>query len=217
MPDPLPAARPGTTLPALVWDMGGILYRYFTEVLADMADAHQWPELTLGPTVGVDEDYERMTMGEIDEHDYLAIVRARLAAVGLDVDPVAAIDWPTQARSVAWRVVARAAAQDRPQAVLTNDATKWLGEGWWETWHGAGHFAALVDVRRVGVRKPAPEPYLAAAEALGLDPSQCLFIDDMVVNCKGAEAVGMASHHVDIRHADDDLRALADRLGIDVS
>lgn len=214
MPDPLPDTTASTPLPALVWDMGGILYRYFTEVLVDMASAGQWPDLVLGPTVGVDEDYERMTMGEIDEHDYLAIVRQRLAAVGVDVDPVTSIDWPAQQRAVAWDVVTGAASQGRHQAVLTNDATKWLGEGWWETWHGAGHFAALVDVRRVGVRKPAPEPYLAAAEALGLEPTKCLFIDDMVVNCKGAEAVGMASHHVDIRHADDDLRALRDRLGI---
>lgn len=210
----MPDVRQSTPRPALVWDMGGILYRYFTEVLRDMAAAGDWPDLVLGPTVGSDPDYERMTVGEIDEHVYLAIVRARLADAGIDVDPVTAIDWPTQERAVAWQLVAAAGAEHRPQGLLTNDASKWLGEDWWETWSGAGHFAHLIDVRHVGVRKPEPEPYLAAAAALGLQPRECLFIDDMVVNCKGAEAVGMASHHVDIRHPDDDLRALADRLGL---
>ena len=211
---PMPDVRQPTPRPALVWDMGGILYRYFTEVLVDMAAAGDWPDVVLGPTVGSDPDYERMSIGEIDEHDYLAIVRARLADAGIDVDPVTAIDWPTQERAVAWQLVAAAGAQRRPQGLLTNDASKWLGDDWWETWSGAGHFAELIDVRHVGVRKPAPEPYLAAAEALGLEPRECLFIDDMVVNCEGAEAIGMASHHVDIRHSDDDLGALADRLGL---
>ncbi len=45
----------------------------------------------------------------------------------------------------------------------------------------------------VGVRKPAPEPYLAVADALGVPTEECLFVDDLPVNCRGAEAVGMES------------------------
>ena len=42
-----------------------------------------------------------------------------------------------------------------------------------------------------GVRKPDPGAYLGAAEALGRDPSDCLFIDDRTRNCEAARAVGM--------------------------
>ncbi len=42
-----------------------------------------------------------------------------------------------------------------------------------------------------GVRKPDPEAYLGAAGALGVAPSDCLFVDDREKNCRGAEAVGM--------------------------
>lgn len=75
-------------------------------------------------------------------------------------------------------------------------------------------FDQILDVVTVGVRKPAPEPYLAAAEALGLPAAACLFVDDMQVNCDGAEAVGMASHRFDITDPDGTVVALAARLGI---
>lgn len=44
-----------------------------------------------------------------------------------------------------------------------------------------------------GVRKPAHQAYLGAAERLGLEPGRCLFVDDRAKNCEGAEAVGMQS------------------------
>ena len=66
----------------------------------------------------------------------------------------------------------------------------------------------------IGIRKPAPEPYLAAAEALAAPPSECLFIDDMPVNCRGAEAVGMDSHLFDILDPEGSIGRLLERLGI---
>jgi HAD superfamily hydrolase (TIGR01509 family) len=44
---------------------------------------------------------------------------------------------------------------------------------------------------RVGVRKPDPQAFLNAAEALGRHPEACLFVDDQAKNCVAAEAVGM--------------------------
>ena len=48
---------------------------------------------------------------------------------------------------------------------------------------------------RTGVRKPAPEAYLGAARALGVEPDQCLFVDDREHNCSAAVAVGMRARH----------------------
>ena len=44
-----------------------------------------------------------------------------------------------------------------------------------------------------GVRKPDPRAYQGAAEALALPPSACVFVDDRVINCQAAEAMGMTS------------------------
>ncbi len=206
--------------PAVIWDMGGIMYRYFTEVILDFAAERGWnlDGVAMGPTGPVgDPAYDRMQQGQIDEHDYLDDARGRLWAAGLDIDPVAAITWADQRRPEVWAVIEAAHAARHPQAVLTNDATRWLGDAWWETWPPAAWFDELVDVATIGVRKPAPEPYLAAARALGVEPAECLFIDDMVVNCEGAEAVGMGSHWVDIRDPVASMEQLAKRLELDVT
>ncbi len=45
----------------------------------------------------------------------------------------------------------------------------------------------------VGLHKPSPEIYLLAAERLGVEPADCVFVDDLRENVAGAEAVGMTA------------------------
>jgi putative hydrolase of the HAD superfamily len=44
---------------------------------------------------------------------------------------------------------------------------------------------------RIGVRKPDPAAYLIASDAIGVDPSGCVFVDDLRRNALAADAVGM--------------------------
>jgi putative hydrolase of the HAD superfamily len=57
-------------------------------------------------------------------------------------------------------------------------------------------FEAVVISAEVQLHKPQPEIYRLAAERLGVEPSACLFVDDLRENCEGAAAVGMTA----IRH-----------------
>lgn len=43
----------------------------------------------------------------------------------------------------------------------------------------------------VGMHKPQPEIYLLACERLGVQPSDCVFVDDLRENVEGADAAGM--------------------------
>jgi putative hydrolase of the HAD superfamily len=52
-------------------------------------------------------------------------------------------------------------------------------------------FDALVLSGRVGLRKPEPGIFLAATDALGVQPGACVFIDDIAANVDAAERVGM--------------------------
>jgi putative hydrolase of the HAD superfamily len=54
-------------------------------------------------------------------------------------------------------------------------------------------FDAVVISAEVGLHKPEPEIYLLASKRLGVEPAQCVFIDDLRENCAGAEAVGMSA------------------------
>lgn len=55
------------------------------------------------------------------------------------------------------------------------------------------HFDAVVASGEVGVMKPDPEIYLHAAKQLGVEPDECVMVDDRETHCAGARAVGMQS------------------------
>ena len=59
-------------------------------------------------------------------------------------------------------------------------------------------FDTTVISGRVGMRKPSPEIYLYAARALGIEPADCVFVDDLSRNLGAAAELGMATvHHTD--------------------
>jgi FMN phosphatase YigB (HAD superfamily) len=47
----------------------------------------------------------------------------------------------------------------------------------------------------VGIRKPSPEIYELGAKEIGLEPGQCVFVDDLPFNLKPAAELGMATVH----------------------
>jgi putative hydrolase of the HAD superfamily len=52
-------------------------------------------------------------------------------------------------------------------------------------------FDAVVISAEVGMRKPEERIFRHAASLLGLDPAECVFIDDIEANVRAAEALGM--------------------------
>ncbi|MEK6441332.1 HAD-IA family hydrolase [Pseudonocardia sp. T1-2H] len=74
-------------------------------------------------------------------------------------------------------------------------------------------FDHVVESSRIGIRKPDPRIYALACEALGVRPHQCVYLDDLGINCKPAAALGMRAIKVT-----DEVQALADlaeALGLD--
>jgi len=83
-----------------------------------------------------------------------------------------------------------------------------------------GSFAAVVTGDAVTVGKPHPEPYLTAASLLGVDPRDCVAIEDSNTGAKSAEAAGctvlVVPNHVPV--LDGERRHFRDSLaGLDVS
>ncbi|HXK54290.1 MAG TPA: HAD-IA family hydrolase [Hyphomicrobiales bacterium] len=207
----------GNTPDVIIWDMGGILYRFFTEVVVERARHENWPleRLALGPTgLAPDPDYAALDRGDISEPEYVRRLVAGLARHGIEYEPYADVGLGGRERAETWPLVVSLGRMGRRQVLLTNDATAWLGEAWWEGWKYRDHFEAIVDVKTIGIRKPAPEPYLACTRALGVTPDQCIFIDDMHVNCLGAEAVGMESYWFDVADLPAAVAGLNQRLGL---
>jgi putative hydrolase of the HAD superfamily len=68
-------------------------------------------------------------------------------------------------------------------------------------------FEVIVDSAFVGMRKPEPEIYELTIERMGggLRFEDCLFLDDIEVNCEAARELGMTA----VRFVDND-QAIAD-------
>ena len=72
-------------------------------------------------------------------------------------------------------------------------------------------FDASVQSSQVGIRKPEPRFYELACETLSIMPKQAVYLDDLGINLKPAQAMGMATIKVtDPRSALQSLEKLLD-------
>jgi putative hydrolase of the HAD superfamily len=63
----------------------------------------------------------------------------------------------------------------------------------------------VVSSARVGLAKPDPEAFRRAAALVGVEPSECLFVDDRLENVEGARSIGMRA---EVFAGVDELRAI---------
>lgn len=74
--------------------------------------------------------------------------------------------------------------------LLTN-----IGRGWLEDFFDAHQLHELFDAvilsSQEGMTKPNPLLFERAAQRLGLEPTECIMIDDSNENCEGAKRAGM--------------------------
>src|ERR1700685_3774527 len=93
------------------------------------------------------------------------------------------------------------AAGRRPRAALPRRVrraglkTAMLSNSWGVGAYPADLLAELFDAvvisAEAGMRKPEERIFRHAASLLGLDPAECVFIDDIEANVQAAEALGM--------------------------
>jgi putative hydrolase of the HAD superfamily len=95
-------------------------------------------------------------------------------------------------------------------------STSLLSNSWGCDEYPRADFPSLFDTvvlsGEVGMRKPEERIFRHAAETLGLDPQECVFIDDIEANVAAAAACGMTGvHHTDTAAT---AAALQDLLGV---
>jgi epoxide hydrolase-like predicted phosphatase len=204
---------------ALIFDYGGVL----TSPLQDSMDT--WLETDgidprsfrdtmrewLGASYGEDaaaSPVHALERGEVEvpyfEHQLAARLRTidgrPVEADGLLTRMFAGYGWqPAMAE-----VLRRTRAAGLSTGLLSNS---WGLDYPREAWHEL--FDAVVISGEVGMRKPEPGIYLLAAERLGKAPEECVFVDDLGPNVRGAAAVGMIGvHHVTPQQTIEELEAL---------
>jgi putative hydrolase of the HAD superfamily len=96
-------------------------------------------------------------------------------------------------------------------ALLTNNVKEW--EPLWRPMLPVDEiFEVVVDSAFVGIRKPEPAIYELTLDRLGdgIEAADCLFVDDVEVNCEAASGLGMTAIHY--RDADQAIAEINDAL-----
>jgi putative hydrolase of the HAD superfamily len=85
-------------------------------------------------------------------------------------------------------------------ACLTNNVAGWEDDGGddrQDVVEVMRLFDVVVESSKAGIRKPEPRFYELACERLGVEPAECVFLDDLGVNLKPAREMGMRTIKVD--------------------
>ncbi|MDQ1711530.1 MAG: putative hydrolase of the superfamily [Frankiaceae bacterium] len=190
-------------LTALVVDFGGVLTtsmrESFTEfVKAEDVDGEHLHTVLFG-------DYGEGTLvhgvetGAVTMEEFERELAARLKTTSGD---------PVAAEGLVRRMFAGAGADGRMLGAVRKAResglrTALLSNSWGNRdSYAFEHFDTLFDAvvisGEVGMRKPDPGIYALAAREVGVPPEQCVFVDDIAANVRGAVAAGMVGvHHTD--------------------
>ncbi|MBC7669331.1 HAD-IA family hydrolase [Caulobacter sp. DWR2-3-1b2] len=200
---------------AVIWDFGGVFTTSPFEAFARFEAQRGLPENFIRRVNATNPDTNAWALFERSEIDAPAFDARFLEESARLGHPLAGAEvLPLLSGDIRPRVVAALKTCKACFRVgcITNNVV---------TGHGAGmsgsadkaaavariiaEFEVVLESSKVGVRKPDPRIYQMMCEALGVAPENCVYLDDLGVNCKPAAALGMTA----IKVATED-QALAD-------
>lgn len=187
---------------AVLWDFGGVVTSSPFEAFNRMEAARGLPHDFVRQVNSIDPDsnaWAKFERAEIDAAAFDAAFAAEARALGHDLpgrDVIACLSGDIRPRMVAALDALKAAGYRL--GCITNNVPAGKGPG---MAFGEGRAAAVADAMarfehiiessKAGVRKPDPRIYRQMCEALGVEPAQCIYLDDLGINCKPAAALGM--------------------------
>ena len=211
-----------TDLGALVVDWGGVLTGDMRTAVqrwaaSDGIDLEAYVSIMrdwFGEPVGLEarlNPIHALERGEMSVPDFEGRLAAALhERTGVAQDPTGLLDrmfGQFEHAPEMSALVRRARASGLSTGLLSNSwGNDYPRDGWDEM------FDVVVISGEVGMRKPEPEIFLHTVDLLGLEPAQCVFVDDLSHNVEAAVEVGMVGvHHTAYDTTRMELEALFDR------
>jgi HAD superfamily hydrolase (TIGR01509 family) len=203
---------------AAIFDMDGLMFdteRIAIEAWrrAGHATGCEIPEALVIESVGRNIQDTRIlferALGSSFDFERARAVRVRVAAEIIDGAGVPIKRGLTElltllCRRGARRAVATSAERERTQTLLARSGL-------------SAQFEVVVCGDEVARGKPAPDIFLRAAERLGVEPAQCLVLEDSESGIRAAASAGMRPLMIpDVRAATDEMRGIAERVFSDL-
>lgn len=193
---------------AIIWDFGGVLVRTNANNGRDaLAQRVGLSRAALEARVFDGDNRRQAQMGAVDGEDYLQEVATEF---GLSVAELRQAFFGDDHLDHTLMAYIRSLRPQYKVGLLSNAMNNLRGALQSEYPIGDA-FDELIISGEVGVMKPHPAIYLLAAERLGVQPGQAVFVDDFAHNIAGAREVGMQAVHFQSR--EQTLQELSQLLG----
>ncbi|HJP81634.1 MAG TPA: HAD-IA family hydrolase [Candidatus Saccharimonadales bacterium] len=163
----------------IIFDCFGVLYHGSLEHLRDLAPIERVQEVT---DLSHSYDY-----GYISQKEYFSGIGEIIGRTPDEVDAICKEQHVRNERLISFIQTLR---QHYKIALLSNVGRGFIEELFTER-ELSELFAVEVLSNEVGMAKPSAAIYELTATRLGLDPEECIMIDDIERNVQGAVAVGM--------------------------
>jgi putative hydrolase of the HAD superfamily len=200
---------------AVLFDLGGVVFDSpldgFTKYEAEAGLPRDFIR-TLNATNSDANAWARFERGELTRDDFVPAFEAEALAAGHRLDGHRVLECLRgDVRPLMVEALRRLKTAGIPTAAVTNNVAP-MASGERAVAELLDLFDVVVESSVVGVRKPEEAFYRIALDALGVDATQCVYLDDLGVNLKPARTMGMTT--IKVVDADKALLELEQHLGL---
>lgn len=189
---------------AVVFDFGGVITSSPFEAFNAMESERGLPHDFVRNVNSANPDsnaWARFERAECSAVEFDALFAAEAEALGHSLDGASVIACLSgDIRPAMVDALDRLKAEGFKLGCITNNVPSGLGAGMAATTGKAAAIAAImarfdqvIESSKVGIRKPDPRIYAMMCDALDVEPAQCIYLDDLGINCKPAAALGMVA------------------------
>jgi len=188
----------------IIWDFGGVITSSPFDAFNRMEEERGMPVNSvrrINSTNPDDNAWARFERSEVDAAQFDELFAQEAQAVGVDLrgrDVLSCLSGDIRPRMVAALDVLK--SKGHKLGCITNNVPSGKGAGMAGNNEKAmaiadimTRFDHVIESSKAGVRKPDPRIYKMMCEALDVEPSECVYLDDLGINCKPAAAMGMAA------------------------
>jgi len=207
---------------AVIWDFGGVFtsspFEAFNHLEAEIGAPkdHIRRVNATNPDSNAWALFER---NEIDTARFDSLFHEESTALGFGIrgaDVLPRLSGQLRPRMVE---ALKACKQHFKVACITNNVVSMHSPGQDEGQRAAGAmsqvmplFDAIIESSKAGVRKPDPRIYQMMCELLAVEAANCIYLDDLGINCKPAAGLGMKA--IKVVDVDQTLAELSAATGL---
>ncbi len=184
---------------AVISDFGGVITLPLNQAFARAHEEMGVPLTALGDAMKLaasrsdEPPLYKLERGQMTDPEFMALMQASISeVVGREVvldNYGERLMRELRANEPLLEYYAGLKARGVRLAILTNNVREWQPR--WMPLLPDGLFELIVDSGFEGVRKPEPEIYELTLSRLGLAASDCAFVDDLEINVKAANELGL--------------------------